>query len=170
MLINQKEVNMLYDDLYLAHHCVKGQRWGVRRYQNEDGSLTKAGRKRFGRYGSSVINEIETEKRRSGLSYDKIGRQILNDRIQKEMKGGSTPRKVASVGAAALGLVPPAVLGATLGGTAALMTAPAFIVGAAMVSAAVNMGITSTRVQALSDVGTAYEIPNLTIQKSHHND
>jgi hypothetical protein len=166
---------MLYNDLvqpeglYLAHHGVKGQRWGVRRYQNEDGSLTKAGRKRFGRYGSSVINEIETEKRRSGLSYDKIGRQILNDRIQREMKGGSTPRKLASVGVAALGLVPPAVLGATLGGTA-LMTAPAFIFGAAMVSALVNMGITSTRVQALSDVGTAYEIPNLTIQKSHHND
>lgn len=161
---------MLYDDLYLAHHGVKGQRWGVRRYQNEDGSLTKAGRKRFGRYGSRVINEIETEKRRSGLSYDKIGRQILNDRMQVEWKGGSTPRKIASVGVAALGLVPPAVLGATLGGTAALMTAPAFIVGAAMASAAVNMGITSTRMQALSDVGTAYEIPNLTIQKSHHND
>lgn len=28
------------------HHGVKGQRWGVRRYQNEDGSYTDAGRKR----------------------------------------------------------------------------------------------------------------------------
>ena len=28
------------------HHGVKGMRWGVRRYQNEDGTLTAAGKKR----------------------------------------------------------------------------------------------------------------------------
>ena len=31
---------------YLSHHGIKGQRWGIRRYQNEDGSLTAAGKKR----------------------------------------------------------------------------------------------------------------------------
>lgn len=31
---------------YLVHHGIKGQRWGVRRYQNEDGSYTKEGEKR----------------------------------------------------------------------------------------------------------------------------
>ena len=30
----------------IVHHAVKGQRWGVRRYQNEDGSLTEAGKKK----------------------------------------------------------------------------------------------------------------------------
>lgn len=30
----------------LAHHGIKGQRWGIRRFQNKDGSLTDAGRKR----------------------------------------------------------------------------------------------------------------------------
>ena len=32
---------------HLAHHGVKGQKWGVRRYRNEDGSLTEAGKARY---------------------------------------------------------------------------------------------------------------------------
>jgi hypothetical protein len=33
------------DEMY--HHGIKGQRWGIRRYQNKDGSLTPAGKKRY---------------------------------------------------------------------------------------------------------------------------
>ena len=32
---------------YLVHHGIKGQKWGVRRYQNNDGSLTPEGRTRY---------------------------------------------------------------------------------------------------------------------------
>ena len=31
----------------LYHWGIKGQKWGVRRYQNEDGTLTESGRARY---------------------------------------------------------------------------------------------------------------------------
>ena len=39
----------------LTHHGIKGMRWGVRRYQNSDGTLTSAGKKR---YRSAVERKI----------------------------------------------------------------------------------------------------------------
>ena len=34
-------------DSYLEHHGIKGMKWGVRRFRNEDGSLTETGKKRY---------------------------------------------------------------------------------------------------------------------------
>lgn len=36
------------EDNALEHHGIKGQKWGVRRFQNPDGTLTKEGQKRYG--------------------------------------------------------------------------------------------------------------------------
>lgn len=49
---NMRHSSLVYDlvdDNYLAHHGVKGQKWGVRRWQNQDGSLTPDGRIHYGR-------------------------------------------------------------------------------------------------------------------------
>lgn len=35
----------MYSD-HLEHHGIKGQKWGVRRYQNPDGSWTEEGKRR----------------------------------------------------------------------------------------------------------------------------
>lgn len=39
-----------YNELY--HWGIKGQKWGVRRYRNEDGTLTEAGKKRYSQYNA----------------------------------------------------------------------------------------------------------------------
>lgn len=38
---------MSYNVQTLSHHGIKGQKWGVRRFRNSDGSLTPAGKKRY---------------------------------------------------------------------------------------------------------------------------
>lgn len=45
----------------LYHHGIKGQKWGIRRFQNEDGTLTDEGKRRYG--ADSVENLDENSKR-----------------------------------------------------------------------------------------------------------
>lgn len=50
----------VYNDEFLTHHGVMGMKWGVRRYQNPDGTLTAAGRKRYLKFAGSDSNEKKT--------------------------------------------------------------------------------------------------------------
>ena len=46
----------------LHHHGVKGMKWGVRRYQNKDGSLTPAGKIRYGDNPDGAETQAKTHK------------------------------------------------------------------------------------------------------------
>ena len=64
------------DNEYLAHHGIKGQKWGVRRFRNEDGTLTPAGKERYGN-GSSESDR--SEKRRAWFDQSvKMGKDKPN--------------------------------------------------------------------------------------------
>lgn len=47
------------DEDILCHHGVLGQRWGVRRYQNPDGSLTAKGKKHFQKLAEKQVKKAE---------------------------------------------------------------------------------------------------------------
>lgn len=63
--------DILYDN-YLAHYGIIGMHWGVRRYQNRDGTLTEAGKKRY--YDAKTGNP-DYEKVRKDLG-DKAARKL----------------------------------------------------------------------------------------------
>lgn len=56
---------------YLIHYGVQGQKWGTRRYQNEDGSLTPEGREHYG-YGSERDNRKLFKQMSRGGKYTKV--------------------------------------------------------------------------------------------------
>lgn len=56
--------NIVYSSDYLAHHGILGQKWGVRRYQNEDGTLTDAGKRRYNTAdGSTLVKKTAAERK-----------------------------------------------------------------------------------------------------------
>lgn len=52
-------------DAFFAHHGILGQKWGRRRYQNPDGTLTPEGRKRYGEYGPGKLDRKQLKKEHS---------------------------------------------------------------------------------------------------------
>ena len=44
----------------LKHYGIEGQKWGLRRYQNDDGTLTEAGRLRYG--GKTHVSELDEDE------------------------------------------------------------------------------------------------------------
>ena len=71
---------------YISHHGIKGQKWGVRRYQNPDGSLTAEGMRRY-----NTDSAVDTTK-----SLHKIEREnarLINRRANAVVKANKAYQK-----------------------------------------------------------------------------
>lgn len=80
---------MYYDELY--HYGIKGQKWGIRRYQYADGSLTPAGTKRYSNNTSNSSTAVKVS-RAMGMKVNDItniartqitGRQYVDTYLKK---------------------------------------------------------------------------------------
>lgn len=81
----------------LQHHGTKGMRWGIRRYQNKDGSLTPAGQKRYNKEVEKLKKEeakvkaaekVAANQKKTQAKFDKLDakKQDLDAR-KKALKG-----------------------------------------------------------------------------------
>lgn len=78
------------NEYQLYHHGIKGQRWGIRRYQNRDGSLTPAGKKRYSpeELGRTPIQKGVSVKSDGSISISKgVSMQRLVSDKSRPMKG-----------------------------------------------------------------------------------
>jgi len=53
---------LIYDSNSLSHHGILGQKWGVRRYQKKDGSLTAAGKKRYSKELKNLAEKYDVNR------------------------------------------------------------------------------------------------------------
>lgn len=66
-LSEENDMRNDFNSNYLMHHGILGQKWGIRRYQNEDGSLTDAGRRRLLKETSKLVRTNTVEGKNAAL-------------------------------------------------------------------------------------------------------
>ena len=72
---------------YLMHYGIKGQKWGIRRYQNPDGTLTAEGKARYG-FGDQTNDKIDHYHLRrftKGKTVNEIANNIRNTKGYKNL-------------------------------------------------------------------------------------
>ncbi len=70
----------------LYHHGTKGMRWGIRRYQNKDGTLTPAGKKRYNK-------EMEKLKEEAKVLKNKEATKAKLDKLESMRKSNEERRR-----------------------------------------------------------------------------
>lgn len=96
---------ILTSDGELRHWGIKGQKWGVRRYQNKDGSLTPAGKKRYDNWSEDAKEADRIKKKKvyemSNAELNKLNTRQNLERNHAQLNPSSVKRGIAAIGATA---------------------------------------------------------------------
>ena len=95
----------------LYHHGIKGMKWGIRRYQNPDGSLTPEGEKRYYSYeGAKRAKAMSRAGVALGLGSGAVsiasmmGQAIHEDKLPEDIKNSKSHKAKAAAGVTASGI------------------------------------------------------------------
>lgn len=88
----------------IEHSGIKGQKWGIRRYQNEDGTLTDAGKARYNSDGSKKKTETMSNDELNKANQRLAAERNYNSLMGKNYKNRSSNTDIAiRAGASAIG-------------------------------------------------------------------
>lgn len=85
---------------HLAHYGVKGQKWGIRRFQNPDGTLTEEGKKR---YGKDIADKYEQIRKTRGSQVANLYLKNADDNVEIKNASNTALRVGAAVNAIGTG-------------------------------------------------------------------
>lgn len=166
-----------YTSDYLCHWGIKGQKWGVRRYQNKDGTLTSQGRiryykkagKNFEKRDALIKEDAQSYLKSSGGDKSKAREQVNEDvtdaRVKSNTKYNLAKAATIAVGSiatlSAMSYMSAGAIGVAAGMGAYGYTAMTnFGIGASLGSAAATKAVTSIindgkkkTDQAIKDIG-----------------
>ena len=79
----------------LYHHGIKGQKWGIRRFQNPDGTLTAEGQRRYGSQLGEYADKRQGLIRRLNTGDWALGRKRLGERLEARYERKASEAKAA---------------------------------------------------------------------------
>lgn len=79
---------MKYERTWLAHYGIRGQKWGVRRFQYENGSYTPEGKERYGRGSGKAFKTPESLSNfMKNVKYKEFDRLMSPEEVLKQKRG-----------------------------------------------------------------------------------